>query len=156
MIRAPLSQRFTPMSDDIENRALPAAQDRAVAASPSSPQAVSPVPASIPSAGPWLYRPDEHDDWGTVRASPDGEGRKAIICQARFPYADQDELAAHRYAGTDPWEGAARLIAAAPELLRACVAALATHNLTESDPNLPSLNEVEGLLRAAIAKATGV
>jgi hypothetical protein len=33
--------------------ALPAEQDRAVAASPSSPQAVSPVPASIPSAA-WM------------------------------------------------------------------------------------------------------
>jgi hypothetical protein len=33
------------------NLALPAEQDRAVAATPSSPQAVSPVPASIPSAG---------------------------------------------------------------------------------------------------------
>lgn len=45
--------------------ALPASQDRAVAASPSSPQAVSPVPASIPNAwaehrlcyvsGSWAY-----------------------------------------------------------------------------------------------------
>lgn len=36
------------MDDDME---LPPAEDRAVAASPSSQQAVSPVPASIPSAG---------------------------------------------------------------------------------------------------------
>lgn len=52
-------------------------------------------------------------------------------------------------------EANARLISAAPDLLEACQAALATHSLAESEPSLPSLTEVEDMLLAAIAKATG-
>ncbi len=74
------------------------------------------------TAGPWLYRPDEYDDWGVVRTSPDAEGRKWIICQARDPAVhDEADLNAHRRAGTDPWEANARLIASAPCLLKALI-----------------------------------
>lgn len=49
----------------------------------------------------------------------------------------------------------ARLIAAAPDLLAACQAAYATHNLTESEPGLPTLTQVGQLLKAALAKVEG-
>jgi len=64
--------------------------------------------------GPWLYRPEQHDDWGVVRS-----GRN-WICQAKDPRAATErDFAEHRKAGTDPWEANARLIAAAPDLLKA-------------------------------------
>jgi hypothetical protein len=68
--------------------------------------------------GPWHYRPNEHDDWGFVRASPDCPDLPGgIICQARDPAAlDEATLSEHRKAGTDPWEANARLIAAVPDL----------------------------------------
>jgi hypothetical protein len=64
----------------------------------------------------WAYRPEPHDDWGIVRTAPDAEGRRWIVCQARFPYADEEALNEHRRNKTDPWEATARLIAAAPDL----------------------------------------
>lgn len=65
----------------------------------------------------WLYRPDPYDDWGIVRAEADAEGRRPVICQARYPYRNEEELNEHRRNKTDPWEASARLIAAAPEML---------------------------------------
>lgn len=64
--------------------------------------------------GPWLYRPQEHDDWGTVRASNGG-----IVCQVRFPYRSVMEIGAHRNKGTDPWEEVAKFVASAPDLYEA-------------------------------------
>ena len=64
--------------------------------------------------GSWAYRPREYDDWGTVRTA-----FGAFVCQARFPYRDEAELGEHRANKTDPWKDAARLIAAAPEMLGA-------------------------------------
>lgn len=71
--------------------------------------------------GPWHYRPDEHDDWGIVRASNEvGRFLGPIICQARDPDAsDEITLSRHCEAKTDPWEANARLIASAPDLLEA-------------------------------------
>lgn len=64
--------------------------------------------------GPWSYRPELHDDWGTVRA---GNG---LICRARDPNVwHESELAAHRENKTDPWEANARLISAAPDMAEA-------------------------------------
>lgn len=48
-----------------------------------------------------------------------------------------------------------QLASAAPDLLAACQAALATHSCENSEPGLPTLQEVYDLLRAAIAKAEG-
>lgn len=62
--------------------------------------------------GPWAYRPDKYDDWGTVKGA-DG----FVICQARdHRYCDGDVLSEHRRNKTDPWEANARLIAAAPKM----------------------------------------
>lgn len=69
--------------------------------------------------GPWHYRPERHDDWGMVRASPDRDGWPGhIIANAR---AGRDfdvlgkEADEHRHNRTDPFEANARLIAAAPD-----------------------------------------
>lgn len=44
---------------------------------------------------------------------------------------------------------------AAPDLYEACKAALATHGCEVSEPGLPTLDEVERKLRAALSKAEG-
>lgn len=61
--------------------------------------------------GPWAYRSWEHDDWGIVR-SADGH----ITGRAKDTAVEFDAVNAHRAAGTDPYEGNARLIAAAPDI----------------------------------------
>lgn len=68
-------------------------------------------------------------------------------------YAPDNNHLFHQDRSLEEQEANARLMAAAPELLAACKAARATHYLTESEPGLPSLTEVEQMLRAAIAKA---
>jgi len=63
---------------------------------------------------PWAYRPDQCDDWGVVRGGPVGDFGQGFICQARDPLVlSEDQLTAHRIAGTDPWEANARRIVAA-------------------------------------------
>lgn len=65
--------------------------------------------------GPWLYRPQEYDDWGIVRAAAlDENGYQRVICQANH-VTDPTELCAHMVNGTDPAEANARLIASAPD-----------------------------------------
>ena len=107
--------------------------------------------------GPWLYRPDEYDDWGVVRTAPDAEGRMWRICQARDPAAWKDDvLSAHRHAGTDPWEANARLIAAAPDLAEALQEAVDQYGKPGGPWNVPS--DPGGWLeraRAALARAKG-
>lgn len=65
------------------------------------------------TAEPWVYRPEEHDDWGIIRASVTEQGRLVgpIICQISDPDArDELTLSKHRAAGTDPWEANARRV----------------------------------------------
>lgn len=63
--------------------------------------------------GPWAYRPNEFDDWGVVR-SADGE-LVAAAKDSTIPFAALDD---YRSRKVDPYEGNARLIAAAPDLYR--------------------------------------
>ena len=99
--------------------------------------------------GPWLYRPQEFDDWGTVRASPDEQGRMWPICQARNPAVRHDDYGRFRENGTDPFEANARLIAAAPELLEVARMVVGASDLAGFSGPLGDA------ARAAIAKATG-
>ncbi len=95
--------------------------------------------------GPWAYRPDTHDDWGTVRAG------RYHICQARDPrYVDDEYLRQCRVERRDPWEANARLIAAAPELLFALENLLAVKNGEGG-----TMFDSDEIARAAIAKARG-
>ena len=62
---------------------------------------------------PWRYRPNEFDDWGTVRSAQDEKGRGWTVARCCLPHASEDEKAAHRSAGTDPWHDLSVFIAAA-------------------------------------------
>lgn len=113
--------------------------------------------------GPWSYRSQPHDDWGVVRA-----GRN-WICQAKDPRRIDDEaLAEHRRSKTDPWEGNARLISAAPDFAEvapdaaylleqyaAFIRAEVKADELERHPYLPLIEQVAAELRAASAKASG-
>ena len=63
--------------------------------------------------GPWFYRPQEHDDWGWVRATPPSDGGPGwLIATARRGRAEQpgeDDI--HRSTQTDPYGENARHIA---------------------------------------------
>lgn len=69
------------------------------------------------TAGPWAYRPQEHDDWGfirTTRATEDGWHPVVAIARDVSDHEDHD---AHRASKTDPAEGNAGLIVAAVNAL---------------------------------------
>lgn len=116
--------------------------------------------------GPWIYRANEYDDWGMVRAAPDAKGRMFVICQARNPSVRYDDLDKYRVSRTDPYEANARLIAAAPELLEALkpFAAMAAAYDPEADGDddqdawfygaRPTIGQLRRA-RAAITKAEG-
>jgi len=60
---------------------------------------------------PLEYKPDEYDDWGTIRAGKIGlHGKRYPLCQTRQPYASDEAKAEHRKSGTDPYEASARLL----------------------------------------------
>jgi hypothetical protein len=59
--------------------------------------------------GWWLYRPDEFDDWGFIRA----DVRGPLVACARAGRGSAIEDDEHRRAGTDPYEPNGRFIAAA-------------------------------------------
>lgn len=95
--------------------------------------------------GPWSYRPELHDDWGTVRA---GNG---FICKAKDPNVWHElELATHRKNKTDPWEANARLISAAPDMAEALDDLLMALDLPGGHCELEPAKE---RARAALAKA---
>jgi hypothetical protein len=76
--------------------------------------------------GPWRYRPHKYDDWGVVRGGVfnDERGGYPHLAQVCDPdKLDDDTLNQHRVSGQDPWEGNARLTAAAPDLARALLEA---------------------------------
>ena len=82
--------------------------------------------------GPWLYRPQQYDDWGIVRAARRDEfGWQRVICQANH-VTEPTDLCAHRENGTDPAEANARLISAAPELLAVLQEVFANHDKVNS------------------------
>lgn len=80
---------------------------------PITDEALAAIKAGLEGVpdGEWSYRPNELDDWGTVRLAPDSEGRRWHLAQCRAPYRTDDELARHREDGTDPWGGIAQHIA---------------------------------------------
>lgn len=98
--------------------------------------------------GPWVYRPNDYDDWGTVRSvNPDEDGFHRHICKVNY-VASPEALCEHRKNGTDPAEADARLIAAAPDMLEAL------KNLVNSfEKHRPK--EYWDAARAAIARAEG-
>lgn len=97
--------------------------------------------------GPWQYRPNRFDDWGTVRAGED------FICQAKHPHYAEEVLAEHRRLETDPWEANARLIAAAPDLYEALYRIVDSVARCESGDVCQTSDFDDA--RAALAKARG-
>lgn len=76
--------------------------------------------------GTWAYRPNEFDDWGMVR-NLDGEGRTiGFVANTRsglHEREDQETLAAHRTARTDPYSGVGRhLVNCNPAAIRQVLA----------------------------------
>ena len=63
--------------------------------------------ANAATEGPWLYRPHQHDDWGTVRISDPEEPYFVARAQAGGP----SDLDAHRKAKTDPYRHNGEFIA---------------------------------------------
>lgn len=67
--------------------------------------------------GEWQYKPHEFDDWGTIRTSV----TPGFFVARSYGNGPRDDDAAHRRAGTDPYEPNGRAIVAAVRLLRAVV-----------------------------------
>jgi hypothetical protein len=101
-------------------------------------------------AGPWFYRPLEHDDWGTIRSS-EGE----LVAVAKDSSISFSELDSYRTKKVDPYEAHARLISAAPDMLKALEAQELLASLRMPGDVQRNIVKVRDLRRAAIAKATG-
>ena len=100
--------------------------------------------------GPWSVRPYPIDDWGWIR---DAKGDLVAMARAG-QFLDEAALDIHRKNETDPYEGNARLIAAAPALLEALdyLVGECPQDLDDDyNPHAAPLAKA----RAAIAKATG-
>lgn len=61
--------------------------------------------------GPWSYRDQPYDDWGMVRGKRGADGLAEFVMQAKSGFPSEEEMAAHRRAGTDPWEAFAKHLA---------------------------------------------
>jgi hypothetical protein len=76
--------------------------------------------------GNWSYRPSGHDDWGTLRNLDDNGQTIGFVANTRsglFEAEDNDALAAHRKAGTDPYAPVGRhLMNCSPTALRRVLA----------------------------------
>lgn len=70
--------------------------------------------AEAATPGPWLYRPDNIDDWGWVRTSHEEDGFKPLVAEAlRGSMKDNSDFDEHRRNKTDPYYHNAAYIAAA-------------------------------------------
>lgn len=104
--------------------------------------------------GPWSYRPAKYDDWGFVRAEPlAGEKIGHLVAVAKDSAVPFEMHEFHREGGTDPFEGNARLIAAAPEMLDALEACQLL--LVDLEAQLQTRFATLGLVNSTIAKALG-
>lgn len=75
--------------------------------------------------GPWLYRPNEFDDWGVVRA-PMPVDTTWVVAHVRDPRTvNESDLNEHRRNRTDPWGDSAMFVAYARALLPAFARAAA-------------------------------
>ena len=102
--------------------------------------------------GPWFYRPNKYDDWGTVRASDDNKVANACY---DADYTDE-ELTEFRRTKKDPCEGNGHLIAAAPELYDALadIIEMAEAWADGKHSSHPDNGRCK-MARAALAKAIG-
>jgi hypothetical protein len=139
------------MSDDIENRAIPAAQARAADASHPSQQAVS-AKGSIPIAG---HTPGPWQAYASVQKERGYLIDTALLTDSTNGYVIADNVCGHQAAAN------AALIAAAPDLLEALEwygeqARLARLIHSEGDAGRQALASDGGRrAQAIIAKATG-
>jgi len=62
---------------------------------------------------PLAYRPEEYDDWGTIRFAPDGEGHQRYALKVQLPTHDETVLNEHRANHTDPCEEFGRSVVTA-------------------------------------------
>lgn len=94
--------------------------------------------------GDWAYRPDPFDDWGIVKSPPDRpEGfeydLRCVLAQFRDPRRlDDDVLAEHRSAKTDPWQANAELVVYLRNHTPAIIGLL--ENLSTPSPDLKADN----------------
>jgi len=108
--------------------------------------------------GPWHYRPDEYDYWGTVKSEIGDEIN--MICQARNPEVNSRDFPTFRDNGIDPYEANGRLISAAPDMAEVLELLLewdqSSHQGLEAERNKARL--LKGVLRKArkaLSKAKG-
>ena len=120
---------------------------------------------------PLSYRPEELDDWGTIRFAPDDEGRARRALKVSMPTHDEAVLGQHRRNGTDPCEEFGRRIITAVNAHDDLVAALkdalimigrlkkqcriSDGAVCTEDGRVLKLTDVEIAARAALAKAQG-
>ena len=88
--------------------------------------------------GPYAYRPNSYDDWGSVRNS-----NGLLVCLARCGRnLTQKEIDEYRINGTDPYEDNGHLFTAAPDMK------LALEHVRDGHTDMDEIV-------AAIAKAEG-
>ena len=94
---------------------------------PASDELVAEMKAAAERAtpGPWAVRPEDHDDWGTVRGPADQFGARWHVARAYSGSGCLDEYDSHRRNGTDPFgPNAAHIAAWNPENAQALLARL--------------------------------
>jgi len=76
--------------------------------------------------GVWIYRPDEYDDWGSVRLDiANADGFRRVVCRASYDAEKTSaELDEYRRRKDDPSKGNGQFIAHASTDIPALIAAL--------------------------------